>query len=176
MAPVSCSGESGGCSSRAIIVLLGGPAGTGKPTVGAAWCRNRPRAALVELDSVRDFIVGGRTDLQIICAAQVEQYETTLRACAALTRSFYAEGYDVVIDDVFYPDAFRRWWMPLLDGLPWHLVVLRAWLEETLQRGSHRQACDRAPRAPSPRSHCAVASEQRDRQHGLDCGRDSDPS
>ena len=124
--------------TRPIIALLGGPAGTGKSTVGAAWCRSRRRAAHVELDSVRDFIVGGRADPQVLDAAQAEQYVTSVRACAALARSFFADGYDVVIEDVFDPDAFRRWWMPLLDGLPWRLVVLRASLEETLQRASDR--------------------------------------
>jgi predicted kinase len=121
-----------------VIVLLGGPAGTGKSTVGAAWCRSRPRAAMVELDAVRDCILGGRADPQIITTAQAEQYETSVRASAALARAFHADGYDVVVEEVFDPEVFDRCWMPLLDGLPWRLVILLASLEVTLQRGSGR--------------------------------------
>jgi predicted kinase len=47
-------------NASSLVILLGGPAGTGKSTVGAAWCRSRPRAAMVELDAVRDCILGGR--------------------------------------------------------------------------------------------------------------------
>jgi cytidylate kinase len=35
-----------------MIVLLGGPAGAGKSTVGVQWRSQRPRAAMVVLDAV----------------------------------------------------------------------------------------------------------------------------
>jgi hypothetical protein len=93
---------------------------------------------MVELDAVRDCILGGRADPQVVTNAQAEQYETSVRASAALARAFHADGYDVLVEEVFDPDVFDRCWLPLLNGLPWRLVILLASLDVTLQRGSDR--------------------------------------
>jgi hypothetical protein len=121
-----------------MIVLLGGPAGAGKSTVGIHWCSQRPRAAMVVLDAVRDLIVGGRADPQIPTADQADQYVMSVRASAALARVFDDDRYDVVVEDVFEPDVFERQWRPLLAGLRTAVVIIRPSLQATLRRGSER--------------------------------------
>ena len=121
------------------LVLFGGPAGAGKSTLARAWCATRERAAHIELDHVREMIVGGLADPQQPNELQSRQYELSVRACAALARVFLDDSYDVALDEVFPPDAFARSWRPLLDGLQWQLLVILPWLEETLRRSRARQ-------------------------------------
>jgi chloramphenicol 3-O-phosphotransferase len=121
-----------------VLLLVGGPAGAGKSTVSAAWCRTRQRAVRVDLDEIRDLVVAGRVDPQALTPLQAQQYHTSVKACAALARVFLADGYDVAIETVFEPDDFTRRWQPLLAGLPWHLVVLRPSLPVTLARSRSR--------------------------------------
>jgi predicted kinase len=121
-----------------VLLLIGGPAGAGKSTVSAAWCRTRQRAVRIDLDQIRDLIVAGRADPQVLTPLQAQQYHTSVKACVALAREFVADGYDVAVETVFEPDDFTRRWRPLLAGLPWHLVVLRPSLPVTLTRSRSR--------------------------------------
>ncbi len=125
-------------STQAVLLLVGGPAGAGKSTVATAWCRTRHRAVRIDLDEVRDLIVAGRADPQLLTPLQADQYETSVRACVALARVFLADGYDVALEAVFEPDDFNQRWHPLLAGLAWHLVVLRPSLSMTLARSRSR--------------------------------------
>ena len=124
-------------STQAVLLLLGGPAGAGKSTVATAWCHTRQRAVRIDLDQVRDLIVAGRADPQILTSLQVEQYELSVQACVALARVFLAAGYDVALETVFEPEDLPAW-RPVLAGLAWHLVVLRPSLPATLARSRAR--------------------------------------
>lgn len=106
--------------------------------MSAAWCRTRPQAVRIDLDDIRDLIVAGRVDPQVLTRLQAQQYHTSVKACVALARVFIAGGYDVAVETVFEPDDFTRRWRPLLTGLPWHLVVLRPTLPVTLARSRSR--------------------------------------
>lgn len=119
-------------------MLFGGPAGAGKSTLAAAWCATRPQAVHLQLDGVRALIVSGRADPQQPGPLQGEQYGLSAAACCALARTFLAGGYDVAIDDVFEPEAFRACWQPLLADLTPRLVVVLPSLEETLRRSAAR--------------------------------------
>lgn len=106
--------------------------------MSAAWCRTRQRAVRIDLDQIRDLIVAGRADPQVLTPLQAQQYHTSVKACVALARVFVANGYDVALETVFEPDDFAQRWRPLLAGLPWHLVVLRPSLPVTLTRSRSR--------------------------------------
>ncbi|MDP9208374.1 MAG: ATP-binding protein [Actinomycetota bacterium] len=124
--------------AQVTLLLMGGPAGAGKSTVATAWCHTRRRAVRIDLDQVRDLIVAGQADPQILTPLQAEQYELSVRACVALARTFLAAGYDVALETVFEPDDFAQRWRPLLTGLSWHLVILRPSLPVTLARSRGR--------------------------------------
>ena len=124
--------------SQTVLLLVGGPAGAGKSTVATAWCRTRQRAVRIDLDEVRDLIIAGRADPQVLTPLQVEQYELSVQACVALARVYLAAGYDVALETVFEPEDFAQRWRPILAGLDWHLVVLRPSLPATLARSRTR--------------------------------------
>jgi predicted kinase len=125
-------------STQPVLLLIGGPAGAGKSTVARAWCRTRQRAVSIDLDEVRDLIVAGQADPQVLTPLQADQYQTSVRACVALARVFLNDGYDVALETVFEPDDFAQRWRPVLAGLPWHLVVLCPSLPVTLARSRSR--------------------------------------
>jgi predicted kinase len=124
--------------TQAVLLLVGGPAGAGKSTVATAWCHTRQRAVRIDLDEVRDLIIAGQADPQVLIPLQVEQYELSVRACVALARVFLPAGYDVALETVFEPEDFSQRWRPLLAGLAWHLVILRPSLPVTLARSRAR--------------------------------------
>lgn len=124
---------------RGLLVLFGGAAGAGKTTLARAWCATRRRAAFVELDAVRDLIVAGRVDPQIVNAEQSRQYEASVFASAALAKAFSGAGFDVAIEEVFGPAEFERLWAPLLEGYDYRIVINHPTLDETLSRSQERE-------------------------------------
>jgi chloramphenicol 3-O-phosphotransferase len=121
------------------LLLFGGPAGAGKSTLAAAWCRTRPLAAHVEIDAIREFLISGFSDPQTITDSRDLEYRLEVTAACTLARTFIAAGCDVAIDDVLEPDAFERFWRPQLTGLTWKLVIVLPELNETLARSVRRQ-------------------------------------
>ncbi|MCH8221785.1 MAG: ATP-binding protein [Chloroflexi bacterium] len=122
-----------------LVVLLGGPAGAGKSTLSRAWCGNRPRAAHIDLDEVRQMIIGGFADPQQSSSEQTEQFELAARQCVSLARNFLRDGFDVIVESTFLPDEYRVTWEPLLMGLNPILVVLVPDLSAVLGRSSERK-------------------------------------
>ena len=120
------------------LVLFAGPAGAGKSTLAAAWCRTRTRAVLVELDEVREGIVSGRADPRLPGDTQTIQYDLGVAACLALARVWLGGGYDVAITDVLDPEAYGRHWHGRLGGLDPRLVVVLPSLDVTLARAAAR--------------------------------------
>ncbi len=121
-----------------LVLLIGGPAGAGKTTLARGWAARQARAAVVELDTVRSFILGGGVDPQIISDEQERQYRVSVRACGALARSLYDDGYSVALEEVFVRHTFESLWLPLLAGLRWKILVVRPTLETTLARSRQR--------------------------------------
>jgi predicted kinase len=122
-----------------LIVLFGGAAGVGKTTIARLWCQSRNKAVHIQLDEIRNLIVSGLADPQILTAYQGTQYSHSVAACTSLARSFAGFGYDVAIDDVFEPEPTRGLWLPQLDGLDVHLVILHPPLEIVLTRIADRK-------------------------------------
>jgi hypothetical protein len=106
------------------LLLFGGPAGAGKSTLAAAWCRTRPRAAHIEIDAIRDFLVTRFTDPQTVTDSRDREYRFEVNAACTLARAFVAGGCDVAIDDVLEPEAFQRFWRPQLTDFTWKLVIV----------------------------------------------------
>lgn len=121
------------------MLLVGGPAASGKSTLARAWCETRPRAVHLELDALRERILRPVADPQVETEEQTDQYKTSARATVALARAFLADNYDVVLDDTLPPDIFDALWRPLLDGIRWHVVVVVPTLEATLARSRARR-------------------------------------
>jgi hypothetical protein len=92
----------------------------------------------VELDAVRDLIVGGRVDPQVVNDQQAAQYRASARAACALAKSFDLSGLDVAVEEVFEPDVFRELWEPMLYGTDHRVVIVHPSLDETLKRSKVR--------------------------------------
>lgn len=122
-----------------MIVLFGGAAGAGKTTIARLWCKSRNKAVHIQLDEVRNFIISGLADPQIITDTQKQQYSDSVKGCTALARSFSDAGYDVAIDDVFEPAPTRTAWLPQLKGLDVRLVILHPPLETIFSRMANRE-------------------------------------
>ncbi len=120
------------------MVMFNGPAGAGKTTLAGAWCATRSWAAHVELDEVRNLIVSGLVDPQIVSPVQAEQYDTSVAACCALVRELIRRGYDVAVDDAVDAGGLKRNWLPHLGGTEYSGVVVRPSLKVALERGASR--------------------------------------
>jgi chloramphenicol 3-O-phosphotransferase len=143
----------------ATVLLFGGPAGAGKSTLARAWFTTRSQAAHIELDEIRNLIVSGLADPQERGERQAAQYLLSVQATCGLARAFTDAGYDVAIDDVFDPEAFDRYWQPLLDGLAWRLVVVLPSLDETLARSTRREKQVREDHTRAQHALCAEWDE-----------------
>lgn len=131
--------EAPGFPNQRRLVLLGGPAASGKSSLARAWCATRRRAVHIELGKIRGLIISGLADPQIPGRLQSEQFILSVKSCCALAREFSEDGYDVAIDDVLFPgEAFDSSWRRSLGRLEWHVAVILPTLEETLRRSSRR--------------------------------------
>lgn len=122
-----------------LLILLGGPAGAGKSTLALAWCEKRERAAHIDLDEIRQMIVGGFADPQQSGPVQAAQFGMAARQCVLLAQNFLKDGFDAVIESVFTPDEYQATWKPLLDDLNPVLVILLPDLATTLGRATRRE-------------------------------------
>lgn len=122
-----------------LVVLLGGPAGAGKSSLAQAWCATRARASRIDLDELRQMVVGGFANPQQSGFKQTAQFDLAARQCASLARNFVQDSFDAVIESVFQPNEYQLTWEPLLRDLNLVLVVLLPDLATTLGRSSNRK-------------------------------------
>jgi predicted kinase len=91
------------------LVLTGGPA-VGKSTIGNLLARRRARAAVVDVDDVRQLVVSGAAAPWDGSEGVAQQRMGVENACG-LARTFHREGFEVVIADVLTPETlllYRR--------------------------------------------------------------------
>jgi predicted kinase len=125
--------------SGAPVLLLTGPPGSGKSTVGPLVAERFDRAATIEADWFFTTIAGGFI-MPWLPAAHA-QNQTLLRACASAAAAMSLGGYTVVVEGVLGP-----WYLPLLteelarSGADVHYVVLRPPVEVILARAEARDA------------------------------------
>jgi chloramphenicol 3-O-phosphotransferase len=148
-------------TTEGTVALFGGPAGAGKTTLARAWCATRASAAHIELDAVRELIVGV-ADPQQAGTLQEEQYGVSVEGVCALAGAFTANGYDVAVDDVLEPAAFERYWRPRLESLRWRVVIILPSLAETLARSAGRDK--RVLEQHTRTQHAACSGWPHDRQ------------
>jgi predicted kinase len=114
-------------------MLTGGPA-AGKSTTGRLLAQTRPRAALIDVDDVRQFIVSGAAAPWEGDEGRRQQHLGVENACG-LTRRFLEAEVDVVIADVLTPDTAEIYSTLLPDVV---IVHLRVSLDEARRRAAMR--------------------------------------
>ncbi len=93
----------GGAVALGRLIVITGPAGAGKSTVGRLLASSLPKAALIRIDYLMDLAVSGSPmprweggELEASCAFEL----LALRNAAALARNFAGAGYDAVVEGV----------------------------------------------------------------------------
>jgi hypothetical protein len=114
-------------------VLTGGPA-VGKSTCARALAAARPRSAVVDVDDLRQLVVGGAAAPWEGAEGRAQLLLGAANASALATR-FTAAGFETVIADVLTPDSAAVYRDELAGCL---LVHLRVSMEEALRRAATR--------------------------------------
>lgn len=120
------------------IWLITGIPGSGKTSVSRALSERLPRSAHIEVDRLREIIVGGYlAPGQKPLAESDAQLELGAQNGALLADSFMTKGFTPIVDDVIlrlqltqYRKALSRW--------PLRLVVLAPAIEVALERDRRR--------------------------------------
>jgi predicted kinase len=115
------------------IVVLSGPPGSGKSTVGQALARRWPRAVHIHTDDFYRWIVSGYVEPWLPEARA--QNTVAMEAMAQVAQRFADGGYAVVVDGIVGPWFLEPW--RALAG-PVSYVVLRPSLEIAEQRAATR--------------------------------------
>ena len=141
------------------IWLITGIPGSGKTSVSKALSERLPRSAHIEVDRLREMVVGGYlAPGQKPLAESDAQLELGAQNGALLAHSFMTKGFTSVVDDVIlrlqlmqYRKVLSRW--------PLRLVVLAPAIEVALGAGQAAggEACRREILLSGQRTTCANA-------------------
>lgn len=121
------------------VIVVSGPAGAGKTTVGRLVAGELDPSAHVDTDIFATFVVNGWVDQWMAEAAR--QTETLGRSVALTTLAFAEGGYTVVLDGTYFPDGVEGLAQPCsARGLAVHYAVLRPPLDTCLSRVTRRSS------------------------------------
>lgn len=118
---------------RRPLILTGGPA-VGKSSTGRWLAGQRPRAAYLDVDDIRQLVVGGHLPPWGGEDGARQQLLGVENTCA-LGRRFLAAGFDVVVADVVTPLTALTYRRELPGCLMVHLLVS---FEEARRRAATR--------------------------------------
>ena len=124
------------------IWLVTGIPGAGKSTVARLLAQSFERAAFVEGDVLRDFVVSGlaRPEWPDLDGEAERQYELAIRNQCLLARSFAEAGFLPVLDGVVVTQHHLGAYSGYLSGGRLRLVVLAPSAEAAAGRSAQREA------------------------------------
>ncbi|MCJ1714968.1 hypothetical protein [Curtobacterium sp. VKM Ac-2922] len=103
------------------LILTGGPA-VGKTTCGSALALERERAAFIDADDVRQFVVAGDAPLWSGDEGRAQHLLATENV-SAVARNLLRDGFDVVVADVVTHATLPRYRSALPGCLVVHLAI-----------------------------------------------------
>ena len=116
-------------------VVLGGPPGVGKSTVGRLTAARRQRCAFIDVDDIRQLVVAGAAAPWDGPEGQAQQRLGAVNACM-LANSFVENTFDVLIVDVLTAETLLVYRTRLDRPL---IVQLTVQYAEACRRASTRQ-------------------------------------
>lgn len=128
-------------------IVLTGTTCAGKSTLAAELAnRLAGPTGLVELDSIRRFLVGGVPAMSYPPSTDaLAQWATAVSICGDIGRRYRDRGWFFIVDAAVYPDdnpyaEFRyQSWQEAMSGIQWQLVVLQPTLAEVERRAASRK-------------------------------------
>lgn len=123
------------------VLVVAGPAGAGKTTVGRLVALASERSVHIQSDDFRPFMVTGWVDPWLPAASH--QNDVLGGALAAAAIQFAIGGYMVVVDGTFFPEGINglAYWTDRR-RVPLHYAVLRPDLDTCLARARQRRPGD----------------------------------
>ena len=118
---------------RPPLLLTGGPA-VGKSSTAGLLARSRPRAAVIDVDDVRQLVVSGGAAPWEGEEGRRQQYLGVENACC-LARRFIDHAIEVIVADVVTPETLMLYRRSLPDAV---VVHLRVSLAEARRRAGTR--------------------------------------
>ncbi len=125
------------------VIVVSGPPGAGKTSVGEALIERFDRMLLVEVEELRHMVRAGFRQPWAGDQQAREQLELAVRNACAIARESIAARYSVVIVDVVFAwqaALYRELLAPLAPEAPSHLVTLLPSLDVALRRDAPRGA------------------------------------
>jgi len=120
------------------VWLISGVPGAGKSSVARAMCTRFPKSVHIEVDDIRHMVKNGYISPGASPSEeQALQLRLAHRGAAEMAQRYAQAGYTVVIDDVI-TDAELGHYLPYLDGVAVHKVLLLPSLDGTLRRNADR--------------------------------------
>jgi predicted kinase len=120
-----------------VFVLVGAPA-AGKSTTARVLGRRPPKAIHVPVDDVRMMVVSGLVMPSMDWAPElVDQVRVAREAAIAMTRTYQAAGFAVIVDDFWDPHGLAEY-RELFDEATTHRIVLHPPIEEARRRNRAR--------------------------------------
>jgi thymidylate kinase len=93
------------------VIILTGPPGAGKSTIGKILASKLEKSAIVSADDMRDMVKNGRAE---VCGkGWEEQLLLGEKNAVCLTRNFYESGFNVILDDVLLNSKFEFYYKNL---------------------------------------------------------------